>query len=130
MVFPFCFTQGSGSISHHTHLAVLILVQHRPQSLACTWTFWITLVMLFSSSSSSSTLKLLPQLNKIFSNNTSSSSRCFFDSFFCVCMQRHFPQSSHCTVLSRNNLTLRLRFGCGSVAVRLRFGCGSVEVNS
>ena len=52
--------------------------------------------MLLSSSSSSSTLKLLPQLNKIVSNNTSSSSRCFFDSFFCACMQRHFPQSSHC----------------------------------
>ncbi len=46
------------------------------------------------------------------------------------------------TVLSRNKLTLRLRFGLGcgsvafrlrlgrgSVAVRLRFGCGWVEVN-
>ena len=32
------------------------------------------------------------------------------------------------TVLSRNNLTLRLRCGCGSDAVRLRFGCGSVAV--
>ena len=33
-----------------------------------------------------------------------------------------------CTVLSRNNLTLRLRFGRGSSAVRLRFVCGSVAV--
>ena len=34
------------------------------------------------------------------------------------------------TVLSRNKLTLRLRFGRGSVAVRSRFGCGWVEVRS
>ncbi len=31
-------------------------------------------------------------------------------------------------VLSRNKLTLRLRFGRGSVAVRSRFGRGSVAV--
>ena len=32
------------------------------------------------------------------------------------------------TVLSRNNLTLRLRFGRGSSAVRLMFGCGAYAV--
>ena len=32
------------------------------------------------------------------------------------------------TVLSRNNLTLRLRFGRGFSAVRLRFGCGAYAV--
>ena len=32
------------------------------------------------------------------------------------------------TVLSRNNLTLRLRFSRGSSAVRLRFGCGAYAV--
>ena len=44
--------------------------------------------------------------------------RLVFDS----CSQRTY------TVLSRNKLTLRLRFGRGSVVVGLRFGCGWVEV--
>ena len=44
------------------------------------------------------------------------------------CLRKRINKSAGFTVLSRNNLTLRLRFGCGSSAVRLRFGCGSVAV--
>ncbi len=43
---------------------------------------------------------------------------------------KHLMNRISITVMSRNKLTLWLRFGCGSVAVRLRFGRGSVAVRS